>query len=145
MRKLIVVLSLMLFSYARATDWFEIMDKIYLDLDTIEFQQRKKQVTFWLKALNKDRELEFEGKKIWFTVDKYTIDCKNKTLQDKAFYIYDMKGSEIAGTHEPTSEARLIVPGTRADGWAMLMCALREANPKVKKFDKYTSVHRFER
>jgi hypothetical protein len=145
MKKLIIVLGLMLFSFASATDWFEIMDKIYLDLDTIEFQQRKKQVTFWFKALNKDKELEFEGKKIWFTVEKYTIDCKNKTLQDKAFYIFDMKGSQIAGTHEPTSEARPIIPGTRADGWEMLMCRLMQANPKVKKFDKYTSVHRFEK
>jgi hypothetical protein len=145
MKKLIVIFSLMLFSFASAADWFEIMDKLYLDLDTIEFNQRKKQVTFWFKALNKDKELEFEGKKIWFTVNKYTIDCKNKTLHDKAFYVYDTKGSEIVGIHEPSEEVRPIVPGTRADGWEMLMCALREANPKVKKFDKHTSVHGFKR
>lgn len=145
MKKLIIVLGLMLFSFASAADWFEIMDKIYLDLDTIEFNQRKKQVTFWFKALNKDKELEHEGKKIWFSVNKYTIDCKNKTLQSKAFYIFDMKGSEIAGTHEPTSEVRPIIPGTRADGWEMLMCGTMQANPKVKKFDKYTSVHGFKR
>ena len=144
MKKLIIVLGLMLFSFASAADWFEIMDKLYLDLDTIEFQQ-KKQVTFWFKALNTDKELELEGKKIWYSVNKYTIDCKNKTIQDKAFYFYDLKGSEIAGTHEPSEEVRPIVPGTKADGWEMLMCRLMQANPKVKKFDKYTSVHRFER
>ena len=44
MKKLIIVLGLMLFSFASAADWFEIMDKLYLDLDTIEFNQRKKQI-----------------------------------------------------------------------------------------------------
>jgi hypothetical protein len=141
-KKILIVFALMMFSSAHATEWFEVFEKMYLDLDTITFDQRKKQVSFWIKALNLDAKEEINGQKIWFVTTQYTINCKNNKYKNEAFYVYNTKGNEIANITNPT-EWEQIVPGTRMAGYEMLMCRLLEVNPKVKKFDKNTSTHRF--
>lgn len=129
MRKLIVVLILLFVNASFGAEWLELYSKTYLDTESIKFYYSQQKVSFWLKVLNNGKIEPFEGKKVWYAMTKNTIDCANNKIRNDAFWLYDLKGSQIGGTSIAEESFGDIIPGTQAEDWAYLTCRLMNTKP----------------
>ncbi len=94
-----------------ATDWKQIDDKLYIDIDSIESYSERyetgntRKFSFWIKSLN-DSSSYFTkiekayNKKIWYLLSKNIVDCNEKMIANKSFVIYDLKSQVIDSNEE---------------------------------------------
>lgn len=122
MKKILICLCL-LFSCCFGAEWFEIDNKTYLDLNSIKLKTSS--VVFWLKSLNNKDIPDFDGKKVWYVMNKNEIDCYDNKIKSLAFYVYDLQGKQINGTDEADKFSE-IIPGTKAEEWKELLCTYKK-------------------
>lgn len=109
---LLIITLLFLSIPAFATNWYQLQDKIYIDLDSIQpynaqFGLSNNQTNtyiFWSKELNtnsntfKDIENIYH-KKFWFVMNREVINCNNQTMGLTSYADYDLNGN-VLGSHE---------------------------------------------
>lgn len=105
-RFLIIFLLAFFITTVQASEWKEYNTKSYIDVSSIEkldnesFKKNDLIYSFWIKMLNDkspyfiDLEKNY-NKKIWYSMDKLLINCKNKTIAVKSSIFYDLKGYSI--------------------------------------------------
>ena len=130
MNKVIILFILFLISVnvCFATEWYEIFEKQYLHLTTIEPHYKDNSVIFWVKALRKDASEKIPNEKgetvpYWYSMAKWHLDCINKKERIEVLAIYDLKQKPIFWD-ETIPEWNTIVPDTYADGFYRLFCLL---------------------
>ncbi len=106
MKKFLIILLLTIATVLPtfATNWVQVGDKTYIDIDTIEpfvndyGQVIPNQYSYWEKTLNNGdfKKLEKQyNKKIWYMLSKNVIDLKRKTSAIKFSVLYDLKENSI--------------------------------------------------
>lgn len=136
MKKIFLIIFLNVFLLSNvciASNWIEILEKKYIDADTISINNMG-YVSFWIKALRKqDEELALIGKNFWYSLDKHTIDCKYKKISSEVIMIYDLKEKLIFSDELPSYQWHSIAPDTYADAYYNLFCLVPfEENPLTK-------------
>lgn len=135
MKKFLIIILLLFFvSPVFASEWFEIFEKLYIDMSSLEVNPNKNTINFWVKALRKDSKDTFpnrEGKEIpyWYSINKWSLDCNNKKTRIEISAIYDLNGKVIY-SDEYIPEWNTIIPDTYAEGFYRLFCIIPfEENP----------------
>ena len=129
MKKTLLILFL-LCNICYGAKWFEILDKKYVDLETAEVDKNG-YVTFWIKALKKPGEsINGIGSNFWYSMDKFSLDCKNKKLSPDVVTIYDTKEKLIFSDELRYHDWRSIIPDTYGDAYYRYFCIFPfEENP----------------
>ena len=96
MKKFICLLVLILLSSEMcfSAEWFEVFEKQYIHLSTIEPNFYTNTIQFWVKKLRKDpKELVPEiNKPYWYTMSRWNLDCANKKERIDVIAVYDLQG-----------------------------------------------------
>lgn len=106
MKKILIILLLTIATILPtfATNWVQVGEKQYIDIDTIEpyiddyGHAVPNQYLFWRKTLNNGNFKMLEktlNKKIWYSLSKCVIDVSRKTWAIKFFVVYDLKDKAI--------------------------------------------------
>ena len=132
MKKILIALFL-LCNFCLGANWFELLDKKYVDVSTTSINNMG-YVSFWIKALNKNGdEVSKIWKNYWYSVDKFSLDCKNKKISTDVVMIYDLKEKLIYSDELPYHEWHSIAPDTYADAYYRYFCIFPfEENPLLK-------------
>ena len=128
MKKILMILLLTIATIlpTYATNWVQVGQKVYMDIDTIEpfiddyGHVVPNQYLFWRKTLNDGNFKALEktlNKKIWYSLSKCVVDINRKSWATKFFVIYDLKDKPI--TQEEYNSALMdwqsIIPNTVGD------------------------------
>ena len=122
MTKVVLLVCLMLFNVAYASDYIEIGYKSYVDLSS--YKKDGNYASAWFKDLNRGEEL-IEGKKVWFHQLLYKANCSNNTLNLLYGVTYDTKGKVLrsSGYYPDTySYYDPVVPDTVAETKYKYLC-----------------------
>ena len=130
MKNFIVLLFLLTFSMlqVQATNWIQVDDKMYMDVDSIEFfvsdgqyNKRNNQYSFWVKSLNdgsdnyKQLEKHF-NKKVWYSLSKYVVDINTQKIAQKTSVLYAVNEKQPLDSYEEQFDTLLrwqtIVPNS---------------------------------
>ena len=112
----------------QATNWIQVDDKMYMDVDSIEFfvsdgqyNKRNNQYSFWVKSLNdgsdnyKQLEKHF-NKKVWYSLSKYVVDIKTQKIAQKTSVLYAVNEKQPLDSYEEQFDTLLrwqtIVPNS---------------------------------
>lgn len=122
MKKILTIVLLFVFSLpVLASNWVELFEKKYVDMETVEFNPRTQIVTFWLKALRTDPKDKILDKDYWYTLSHWNISCKDRTTKIENIVVYDLKGNIISSGYKDYNwEA--IIPDTYAEGYYKIFC-----------------------
>lgn len=141
MKKIVFLFVLLLVSMPSfASNWFQLDEKNYIDLESIE--QYKNQwgenqygkYSFWLKSLN-DKSARFTDvekvlkKKIWYQMQNFVVDCNQKSIGLNEFVTYDVQNNVLGDYNHSYIDYMKIVPDSRGESWYYLIC-------KPKQFKK---------
>lgn len=130
MKNFIALLFLLAFSMlqVQATNWMQVDDKMYMDMDSIEFfvpdrqyNKRNNQYSFWVKSLNdgsdnyKQLEKHF-NKKVWYFLSKYIVDINTQKIAQKTSVLYAVDEKQPLDSYEEQFDSLLqwhtIVPNS---------------------------------
>ena len=130
MKNFIVLLFLLTISMlqVQATNWIQVDDKMYMDVDSIEFfvsdgqyNKRNNQYSFWVKSLNdgsdnyKQLEKHF-NKKVWYSLSKYVVDINTQKIAQKTSVLYAVNEKQPLDSYEEQFDTLLrwqtIVPNS---------------------------------
>ena len=120
MKKILFILFLMSLNFAFGVRWVEIGYKQYLDYDSIEL--RGFVVTAWFKDLNPGNWDLYNGKKIYYMLQKVDIDCKNKKIGLKNVVYYDLKNKVLYSPISELSNWSSVVPDSVGEYKYQFMC-----------------------
>ena len=134
MKKILLVLLLFFTNICYADDWLEILEKKYINIPNIS-TYKKQYVSFWIKAYRKDgEELALIGNNFEYSIDKFTIDCKNKKSSVDSITIYDKQGKVLFFDELVKHDWHEIAPDTYADAYYRLFCLIPfSKNPFLNK------------
>lgn len=116
-----------------ATTWVEIDKKLYIDTDSIEYTKNylnQNEVTFWVKSLNngsnmfKDLEQKYK-KKVWYSMNRYVINCDVKEIGLSDAVDYDLKRYPIKTYYFGKSFLSAIIPDSFGEYYYNLVCPLK--------------------
>lgn len=130
MKNLIILLFLIVFSIiqVQATNWIEIDNKMYMDVDSVEpfvsdrpYNTRNNQYSFWIKSLNdgsdsyKQLEKHF-NKRVWYSLSKYVVDLNTQKIAQKTSVLYAVNEKQPLDSYEEQFDSLLqwqtIVPNS---------------------------------
>lgn len=130
MKNFIVLLFLLTISMlqVQASNWIQVDDKMYMDVDSIEFfvsdgqyNKRNNQYSFWVKSLNdgsdnyKQLEKHF-NKKVWYSLSKYVVDINTQKIAQKTSVLYAVNEKQPLDLYEEQFDTLLrwqtIVPNS---------------------------------
>ena len=134
--KKILLFLIMLALPVYAVNWKPVAEKQYIDLDSIEIYGSKYQTqnneiySFWIKALNNKSPgfIEMEkvyNKKVWYSLNKYLIDCRDKTIATKSVALYDLDRHPINILEVPNYSIQWdsIVPESAGKSYYYIICS----------------------
>ena len=142
----IIVTLLIGIPNAFAANWVQFDEKQYIDTESILNESHSKYYNIysvWTKSLNNGSE-DYKNleailkKKIWYTMDKQTLDCDRKTMHHNDTLIYDLQNNAIY-TDQPNSVLS-IVPESNGEILYNYVCRPRMNNtPKTNPTYNYDS------
>ena len=124
-----VILSALIMSVEAATR-IEIDNKLYIDRDSIEYTKNysgQNQASFWIKGLNdgskrfKELEVKYK-KKIWYTMNKYMVNCDAKEILISDSIDYDLQRYPIKSYEFGTYSFSAIVPESYGEYFYQIVC-----------------------
>ena len=130
---ILILLSFIVFIPSSfASRWVEILEKQYIDFESIEIYPQKKIIKFWIKALRKSPQDKFDNKDYWYSVEKWALSCSGKYSRLEAINFYDLK-EKLIYNDSMLPEWNLIVPDSNADAYYRLFCLVPfNENPLLK-------------
>jgi hypothetical protein len=134
MKKFLVFLLFCFMLPCSASNWLEMFEKKYIDLESIQLDYKNNQITFWLKSLRKDATEKFEGMEFWYTLDQFTIDCSQKRASLNVLMVYDLKQKLIFSNEWEYKDWQTIAPDTYIEGYYRYFCLIPfNDNPLLKR------------
>ena len=104
------------------TQWMKVAENSYIDLDGVMGTEDIYGFSFLLKAYNKGQYEPVNGKKVWYTLSQYTIDCANKKYKIGVIDSYGFKNNFVNGDYNRYATFQPIVQGTAVSAVAKELC-----------------------
>lgn len=127
-----ILLFLLMFAIftplAMAATWEEFGHKTYIDKSSIKYIDSG--AIFWLKILNDGTLEDIDGKKVWYMLSKYEINCKKRQFRVLSSNFYDLKKYPLVALPY-TSSWTDIPPDSNAEIWHRIFC----------KYDKFRNIY----
>lgn len=127
MKKYIIFLLVLFITFVGnvtlATNWMEIDNKTYIDMDSVNIElaplTNSKIISFWVKSLNNKSSyyLTLEKKykqKIWFDKTRFKIDIDSRKISIDYWIVYDLNGMPIISQNY-IDDWSPIIPDTFSD------------------------------
>lgn len=122
MKKILTIVLLFVFSLpVLASNWAELFEKQYVDLETIELNPNTKIVKFWVKALRKNPKDKIEGKNYWFSMNQIAIKCETKEARIESIAFYDLQ-KELITSDSSYYKWEPIIPDSYSEAYYRLFC-----------------------
>lgn len=119
------------------SNWVQIGNKMYIDTNSVRKENYSDSnynnfYSVWIKCLNDGSKNFLNSEsyyktKIWFSLQQYYVDCKNKRATWKSYIIYDLKGNVIENKTQNDYNFLFesIAPGTTGDLMYGFVCSGR--------------------
>ena len=137
-RLFLVLLCMQVLQPVGAVDWRALFDKFYIDIDSFEpyydslSLPKSRKFSFWVKVLNDKSDIflnkeKLYNKKVWYSLEKYVIDCDNNLMSLKSTFEYDLNYKVIGNYEYLPYQMRWvsIPPGSVADFYYAIFCVAR--------------------
>ena len=109
----LMIIGLPVFSsHEDEINWVKVADNTFINPDGIIGCEDIYGFSFLLKAYNKGQYEPVNGKKIWYTLSQYTIDCSKKKYKIGVIDSYGFKDNFVNGDYNRYSTFQPIVQGT---------------------------------
>lgn len=136
MKKILYLFILLFITLpAFSAEWIEIFEKQYVDMSSIAVNLKTDNIEFWVKSLRKDPKevCPLTNKPYWYSMNKWSMNCHNRTERIEAMAVYDLQGKLIySDNYKP--EWNEIIPDTYADGYYRLFCSVPFDKNSLFKF-----------
>lgn len=95
MKKIIIALfTLLLFqNCCFSAEWKEVSYKTYIDMSSWHYKNGYSYA--WVKSLNDGTKKPINGQQVWFSLNKFKIDCTNGKLGIVNYIDYGLKGQVL--------------------------------------------------
>lgn len=107
------------------TTWQKVAENNYINTDGIMGTQDIYGFSFVLKAYNKGQYEPVNGKKIWYTLSQYTIDCAKQKYKIGIIDSYGYNNNFINGDYNRYASFQPIVQGTAVSAVASELCKIK--------------------
>ena len=104
------------------SQWMKVAENSYVDLDGIMGTDDMYGFSFLLKAYNKGQYEPVNGKKVWYTLSQYTIDCAKQKYKIGVIDSYGFKNNFVNGDYNRYATFQPIVQGTAVSAVAKELC-----------------------
>ncbi|MBQ8460108.1 hypothetical protein IJ541_08425 [bacterium] len=126
MKKIFAVIFILIsvsccFAQESDTNWQKVAENNYINPDGIVNIENFK-YSFLLKAYNKGQYEPMYGKKIWYTLSQYTLDCSEKTYKIGVIDSYGYEDNFINGDYNRYADFQPIVQGSAVGEVAKFLC-----------------------
>ena len=131
MKKIAILLIMLLISFMPVlsaqedtddTEWQKVAENSYVNLDGITGMEDIYGFSFLIKAYNKGQYEPVNGKKIWYTLSQYTIDCAKQKYKIGVIDSYGFKNNFVNGDYNRYATFQPIVQGTAVSAVAKELC-----------------------
>jgi len=131
MKKIALLLIILLISFMPAisaqedtddTEWQKVAENSYVNLEGITGTEDIYGFSFLIKAYNKGQYEPVNGKKIWYTLSQYTIDCAKQKYKIGLIDSYGFKNNFVNGDYNRYATFQPIVQGTAVSAVAKELC-----------------------
>lgn len=120
-----LIISLLLSTVAFAAEdmhWVQLDANNYVNLDGIVGVEDIYGFSFLLKSYNKGQYEPVNGKKIWYTLSQYTIDCSKRKYKIGVIDSYGYSDNFVNGDYNRYAKFQPIVEGTAIDIISNKLC-----------------------
>ena len=104
------------------TEWQKVAENSYVNLDGIVGTEDIYGFSFLIKAYNKGQYEPVNGKKIWYTLSQYTVDCAKQKYKIGVIDSYGHKNNFVNGDYNRYATFQPIVQGTAVSAVAKELC-----------------------
>lgn len=104
------------------TEWVKVAENNYINPDGIIGLENIYGFSFLLKAYNKGQYEPVNGKKIWYTMSQYTLDCAKQKYKIGVIDSYGFKDNFINGDYNRYAQFQPIVQGSAVGEVAKKLC-----------------------
>jgi hypothetical protein len=130
MKKVYLLLLILIFGFLPVfsaqhendTEWVKVAENNYINPDGIIGLENIYGFSFLLKAYNKGQYEPVNGKKIWYTMSQYTLDCAKQKYKIGVIDSYGFKDNFINGDYNRYAQFQPIVQGSAVGEVAKKLC-----------------------
>lgn len=119
-----VILLFIVFTFqgiTLAADWNEIVDKHYIDMDSIQ-KTNWGGMVFWVKQLNPGTWQAINNKKVWYRMTRIELFCSSKSIRTQTMVNYDFNREVIDQSDNPSYKTENIVPESVGELYYDFIC-----------------------
>lgn len=102
--------------------WQKVAENNYINPDGIVGMEDIYGFSFILKSYNKGQYEPVNGKRIWYTLSQYTIDCGKKKYKIGMIDSYGYENNFINGDYNRYASFQPIVSGTAVSSVSKMLC-----------------------
>jgi len=102
--------------------WQKVADNNYINPDGIVGMEDIYGFSFILKSYNKGQYEPVNGKRIWYTLSQYTIDCGKQKYKIGMIDSYGYENNFINGDYNRYAAFQPIVSGTAVSAVSKMLC-----------------------
>lgn len=132
MKNYILILAIFILSALAAyseqvvedTTWKQVAQNIFINPEGIVGTEDIYGFTFVLKSFNKGQYEPINGRDVFYTMSRYTIDCSKNTYKIGVIDSYDKQGNFIYGDYNKYAKFQPIVQGTAVANVALKLCRM---------------------
>ncbi len=106
------------------TTWKQVAQNIFINPEGIVGTEDIYGFTFVLKSFNKGQYEPINGRDVFYTMSRYTIDCSKNTYKIGVIDSYDKQGNFIYGDYNKYAKFQPIVQGTAVANVALKLCRM---------------------
>ena len=131
MKKVLLILLILFIGFMPAfsaqsgqdeDEWMKVGENSFVNLDGITGLEDIYGFSFLIKAYNKGQYEPVNGKKIWYTLSQYTIDCAKNKYKIGIIDSYGFKNYFVNGDYNRYAAFQPIVQGTAVSEVAKELC-----------------------
>jgi hypothetical protein len=131
MKKVLLILLILFIGFMPAfsaqseqdeDEWMKVGENSFVNLDGITGLEDIYGFSFLIKAYNKGQYEPVNGKKIWYTLSQYTIDCAKNKYKIGIIDSYGFKNNFVNGDYNRYAAFQPIVQGTAVSAVAKELC-----------------------
>ena len=131
MKKVLLILLILFIGFMPAfsaqsgqdeDEWMKVGENSFVNLDGITGLEDIYGFSFLIKAYNKGQYEPVNGKKIWYTLSQYTIDCAKNKYKIGIIDSYGFKNNFVNGDYNRYAAFQPIVQGTAVSEVAKELC-----------------------
>lgn len=102
--------------------WTQVDSSNYINYDNVVGVEDIYGFTFLLKSYNKGQYEPLYGKRIWYTLSQYTLDCSTRKYKIGIIDSYGYSNNFINGDYNRYAKFQPIVKGTAIDSIGQKLC-----------------------